>query len=147
MHIVFVDFRKAFDLVDHAILLTKLGASGVNRGFWKWTQSFLTGRTLQVKLPGALSKMGQVIAGVPQGGVISPMLFNVHINDVDKDIPSSLGIKSCKFAERSNTLPNSTLTLGKLYAGRSRWGEIIALFGEVFLTIFPWSFKEYRTVV
>ena len=98
VHIVFVDFRKAFHLVDHAILLTKLAASGVNRGFWKWTQSFLTGRTLQVKLPGALSKVGQVIAGVPQGGVISPMLFNVHINDVDKDIPSSLGIKSCKFA-------------------------------------------------
>ena len=99
VHIVFVDFRKAFDLVDHAILLTKLAASGVNRGFWKWTQSFLTGRTLQVKLPGALSKVGQVIAGVPQGGVISPILFNVHINDVDKDIPSSLGIKSCKFAD------------------------------------------------
>ena len=94
MHIVYVDFRKAFDLVDHAILLTKLAASGVNRGFWKWTQSFLTGRTLQVKLPGALSKVGQVIAGV-----ISPILFNVHINDVDKDIPSCLGIKSCKFAD------------------------------------------------
>ena len=99
MHIVFVDFRKAFDLVDHAILLTKLAASGVNRGFWKWTQSFLTGRTLQVKLPGALSKVGQVIAGVPQGGVISAILFNVHISDVDNDIPSSLGIKSCKFAD------------------------------------------------
>ena len=59
----------------------------------------MTGRTLQVKVPGALSKVGQVIAGVPQGIVISPMLFNVHINDVDKDIPSSLGIKSCKFAD------------------------------------------------
>ena len=99
VHIAFVDFRKAFDLVDHAILLTKLAASEVNRGFWKWTQSFLTGRTLQVKLPGALSKVGQVIAGVPQGGVISPLLFNVHIDDVEKDIPSSLGIKSCKFAD------------------------------------------------
>ena len=99
VHIVFVDFRKTFDLVDHANLLTKLAASGVNRGFWKWTQSFLTDRTLQVKVPGALSKVGQVIAGVPQGVVISPLLFNVHINDVDKDIPSSLGIKSCKFAD------------------------------------------------
>jgi len=65
----------------------------------KWTQSFLTGRTLQVKLPGALSEVGQVIAGVPQGGVIFPLLFDVHIDDVDKDIPSSLGIKSCKFAD------------------------------------------------
>ena len=80
-------------------LVTLMGYNEHNRGFWRWTQSFLTGRTLQVKLPGALSKVGQVIAGVPQGGVISPMLFNVHINDVDKDIPSSLGIKSCKFAD------------------------------------------------
>ena len=61
---------------SHAILLSKLAASGVNRGFWKWTQSFLTGRTLQVKLPGALSKVGQVIAGVPQGGVISLKLLS-----------------------------------------------------------------------
>ena len=99
MHIVFVDLRKAFDLVAHAILLTKLAASGVNRGFLKWTQSFLTGRTLQVKLPGALSEVGQVKAGVPQGGVISPMPFYVHTNDVSIDIPSSIGIKSCKFVD------------------------------------------------
>ena len=54
---------------------------------------------MQVKLPGALSKVGQVIAGLPQGEVISPMLFNFHINDVDKDILSGLDIKSCKFAD------------------------------------------------
>ena len=59
VHIVFVDLRKG---------LTKFAAMGGSRSFWKWKQSFLSDRTLQVKLPGVLSKSGQVIAGVPQGG-------------------------------------------------------------------------------
>ena len=63
VHTVFVDFRKAFGLVDHATLLTKLTAMGVSRSVWKWSQSFLSERTFQVKLPGVLSKSGQVIAG------------------------------------------------------------------------------------
>ena len=84
MHIVFVDFRKAFDLVDHATWLNKLAATEVSRSFWKCTQSFLSERTFQVKLAGVLSKSGQVIAGVPQGGVISLTLFNVHINDIEE---------------------------------------------------------------
>ena len=62
---VFVDFRKAFDLVDHGVLLTKLAGMGITKSFWKWTQSYLSGRTQQVKLPGVLSRHGEVIAGVP----------------------------------------------------------------------------------
>ena len=71
VHVVFVDFRKAFDLVDHGVLLTKLAGMGITKSFWKWTQSYLSGRTQQVKLPGVLSRHGEVIAGVPLGGVIS----------------------------------------------------------------------------
>ena len=41
--------------------------------YWKWTQSYLSGRTQQVKLPGVLSRHGEVIAGVPQGGVVSQL--------------------------------------------------------------------------
>ena len=75
VHVVFVDFRKAFDLVDHGVLLTKLAGMGITKSFWKWTQSYPTGRTQQVKLSGVLSRHGEVIAGVPQGGVISPTLL------------------------------------------------------------------------
>lgn len=57
------------------------------------------GRTLQVKLYGVLSKPGEVIAGVPNGGVISPTLFNVHIDDIEKDIPRDLGTTTCKYAD------------------------------------------------
>ena len=52
VHALFVDFRKAFDLADHAISLKKLTTMNISRSFWKWVQSYLSGRTLQVKLPG-----------------------------------------------------------------------------------------------
>ncbi|KXJ08826.1 putative RNA-directed DNA polymerase from transposon X-element [Exaiptasia diaphana] len=96
---LFVDFRKAFDLVDHAILLTKLADMGVSRNFWRWTQSFLSNRTLQVKLPGVTSRIGHVVAGVPQGGVLSPTLFNVHINDIEVGIQGDSQITTCKYAD------------------------------------------------
>ena len=66
VHVVFVDFRKAFDSVDHGVLLTKLGSMGITKSFWKWAQSYLSGRTQQAKLPGVLSRHGEVIAGVPR---------------------------------------------------------------------------------
>ena len=99
VHVVFVDFRKAFDLVDHGVLLTKLAGMGITTNFWKWTQSYLSGRTQQVKLPGVLSRHGEVIAGVPQGGVISPTLFNVHVNDIEDCIPGGIPVSTCKYAD------------------------------------------------
>ena len=99
VHVVFVDFRKAFDLVDHGVLLTKLAGMGITMSFWKWTQSYLSGRTQQVKLPGVLSRHGEVIAGVPQGDVISPTLFNVHVNDIEDCIPRGIPVSTCKYAD------------------------------------------------
>ena len=49
-HAIFLDFRKAFDLVDHVILLYKLASMNVTKSFWLWTQNFLSGRSQQVKL-------------------------------------------------------------------------------------------------
>ena len=55
IHSLFIDFSKAFDLVDHSILLSKLKDRNVNKSLWQWTKSFLQARTQQVKLPGVLS--------------------------------------------------------------------------------------------
>ena len=73
VHVVFVDFQRAFDLVDHGVLLTKPAGMGITKSFWKWTQSYLSGRTQEVKLLGVLSRHGEVIAGVPR--VVSFLLF------------------------------------------------------------------------
>ena len=92
-----IDFRKAFDLVDHEILLMKLGSMGVNKSFLVWCQSFLTNRTLQVKFLNALSRVEAVPAGVPQGAVVSPTLFNIYINGMEDCIPNELFIVKIVF--------------------------------------------------
>ena len=99
VHVVFVDFRKAFDLVDHGTLLTKLANMKVGKSFWLWIQSFLADRTQQVKLLGALSASRTVVAGVHQGEVISPMLFNVHMNDIEDTVPGVFQPSTCKYAD------------------------------------------------
>ena len=91
--------EKAFDLVDHALLLEKLATMNISLSFWKWVQSYLSGRTLQVKLPGVVSSSGEVIAGVPQGGVISPTLFNVFVNDIYDCCLPGVSISTCKYAD------------------------------------------------
>ena len=90
IHYLFIDFSKAFDLVDHSILLSKLNGRNINRSLWQSIQSFLQGRTQQVKLPGVLSTTRTCPAGVPQGS-ISPFLFGVlFIGDFEDSIPVQL---------------------------------------------------------
>lgn len=101
IHALFLDFRKAFDLVDHSILLSKLKTKNINKNLWMWIQSFLSNRTQQVKLPGTLSTVRSCPAGVPQGSVLSPLLFNIHIDDIDDAIPIELHdqVRVCKYAD------------------------------------------------
>ena len=105
IHFLFIDFSKAFDgvfdLLDHSILLSKLKGRSINRSLWEWIQSFLQGITEQVKLPGILSTTRTYQVGVPQGSVISPLLFGIFIDDFDDSIPVELQerVKMCKNAD------------------------------------------------
>ena len=86
---VYLDFAKAFDKVDHQILLTKLSALGVRGVLLMWIESFLTSRTQRVIVNGVLSDPCPVVSGVPQGSVIGPLLFLVLLGDIDANILSS----------------------------------------------------------
>lgn len=101
IHCLFIDFSKAFDMVDHSILLSKLKARNINKHLWLWIQSFLENRSQQVKIPDALSSTKPCPAGVPQGSVISPLLFNIFIDDFDDAIPEELRDQAtmCKYAD------------------------------------------------
>ena len=89
--IVYLDFSKAFDKVDHGILLHKLRAVGITGNIGIWLFHFLTDISHFVRLPGGggISEDHPVLGGVPQGTVLGPILFMIMVSDIDKDVSAS----------------------------------------------------------
>ena len=84
--VVYLDFRKAFDVVDHHILLRKIKKLGITGKIGKWIHQFLSNRSQYVTVTGAKSKTEPVISGVPQGSVLGPLLFLIMIGDIDQEL-------------------------------------------------------------
>ena len=83
---VFLDFKKAFDSVDHSLLLDKLYNLGILDREHEWFANYLDGRKQIVDYQGILSAANSVEVGVPQGSILGPLLFVLHVNDLPNAI-------------------------------------------------------------
>ena len=85
-----MDFQKAFDTINHEILLGKLHAIGFSEKTVAWFKSYLSDQAFNVNMNNHFSDLSKIYCGVPQGSILGPLLFLLYVNDMPQAIHSDL---------------------------------------------------------
>ena len=87
---ILIDLQKAFDTIDHKILLNKMEFIGFSASSIQWFKSYLENRTFSVQVEDSLSTPGILACGVPQGSILGPLLFLLYVNDMSQAVSCDL---------------------------------------------------------
>ena len=87
---VLIDLQKAFDTIDHKILLKKLKYIGLSDDATNWIKSYLRNRITFVEIEGYMSSERHIKCGVPQGSILGPLLFLIYVNDMSQSVNCGL---------------------------------------------------------
>ena len=80
--VIYLDFKKAFDVVPHERLMLKVRALSIDGNISKWIESWLKDRKQRVIIDGVCSDWIDVYSGIPQGSILGSMLLTIFINDI-----------------------------------------------------------------
>jgi hypothetical protein len=93
---LFIDMSKAFDTIDHNILIYKLQKYGITGTALNLIKNYLTNRQQRVKINETISDTQKITHGVPQGSILGPLLFNLYVNDLNSQFKNT---KTISFAD------------------------------------------------
>ena len=88
--VLFRDLRKAFNMVDHHVLLCKLKQIGLGHTYVQWISDYLTDRRQITRANDVLSDEGMLTCGVPQGSILGPLFFITYINNLPDALPDDV---------------------------------------------------------
>jgi len=156
LRILFLDFRKAFDRVDHHILLSKLREQNIPAFLVDWLASFLCNRKQRVKIGDITSDWSHMKAGVPQGTLLGPICFLIHINDLKtvvhdiKYVDDSSLWEKCQRSGKDSQLQEATNQALEwtdknnmmINTDKTKYMEIY--YGRTPLTLHPITIKENK---
>ena len=131
---LFMDLSKAFDTLDHSLLLAKLSAYGFDNNSLSFVRSYLTNRIQRCKIENHFSNWREITTGVPQGSILGPLLFNIFINDIFLVVESS-NVSVCNYAD-----DNTLFAFGKTF------DEVTKKLQNDFLILDEWFFNNFLVV-